>query len=208
MADPGLVTSGSLTDKELQWTSTASALGRTNSRSLTDRDLISEMKQVLNASGIHELREWIAALQESMMNMEMLVASQTSRMAEMISVLATIADKEPSKESKESKVRTSTAGTLGPPLKPSTSPDRPSEDPVPLNYASGPPLNLNVSHQLKSSRSSKPSRFNASADSDDDHFQSARKSESFASKVRQNSRAATLPRDDISMFPAMMTWTD
>lgn len=193
MADPGLVTSGSLTDKELQWTSTASGLGRTDSPSLTDRDghreLISEMKQVLNASGILELREWIAALQESMMNMEMLVATQTSKMVEMTSVVETIsANREPSKV-------TSTAGTLpGTPVKPS--PDRPSEDPMPLH------LNLNVNHQLKSSHSSKPSRFNAS---DSEEAQPRRKSfgsksESLASKVRHNSWACCIPCHDVFCF--------
>ena len=101
----GLNASGSLTEKDIQcdiqWTSTASAsLMPTDSGA---RDLLSELKRVLDASGIHALRECMAALQDSMMNMEMLVAAQASKMGEMASVMQTLA-KEPL--AKETKTRT------------------------------------------------------------------------------------------------------
>ena len=140
----GLNASGSLTEKDIQcdiqWTSTASAsLMPTDSGA---RDLLSELKRVLDASGIHALRECMAALQDSMMNMEMLVAAQASKMGEMASVMQTLA-KEPL--AKETKTRTVSHLSLrvsapsSPVSKPEpqqvSAPGLPSQDPILLPTA-------------------------------------------------------------------------
>ena len=173
----GLNASGSLTEKDIQcdiqWTSTASAsLMPTDSGA---RDLLFELKHVLDASGIHELRERMAALQDSMMNMEMLVVAQASKMGEMASAMETLA-KEPS--TRAAKARTTSHLSLmvsSPPSpvskpEPQQAPDRPSQDPIilptaiPYAMPMGPTGPQN--HPSKSSQGSRPHGAHASGDSE------------------------------------------
>ena len=178
----GLNASGSLTEKDIQcdqcdiqWTSTASAsLIPTDSGA---RDLLSELKRVLDASGIHALRECMAALQDSMMNMEMLVAAQASKMGEMASVMQTLA-KEPL--AKETKTRTVSHLSLrvsapsSPVSKPEpqqvSAPGRPSQDPIllPTAIPNAMPMGPTgpTGPQNHPSRSSQDSRPHASGDSE------------------------------------------
>ena len=140
-------------------------------------DLLSELKRVLDASGIHALRECMAALQDSMMNMEMLVAAQASKMGEMASVMQTLA-KEPL--AKETKTRTVSHLSLrvsapsSPVSKPEpqqvSAPGRPSQDPIllPTAIPNAMPMGPTgpTGPQNHPSRSSQDSRPHASGDSE------------------------------------------
>ena len=190
MADNGLNPSGSLTEKDIQLTQTSTSLLDERGHA---RELIFELKNVLESSGIHELREWMAAVQDSMMNMEMLVVAQTSKMGEMMSAFETLA-KEPL-----AKARTTSLKPSQPPS-PASKPDRPSQDPILLPTAvqygvQGAPIAGGQSQLLKSSHSSRP---NVSGESDVE--KSPNKLGSFYSRNSRKSAKSERSSVDLDVF--------